>query len=72
VKAMEHTNYDKVIGFFSGLFGGFIKFVSVSLLDVTFAIKLIEAGITAFVCGMLGVAGKYAVVWIKKQFTNKK
>lgn len=67
---MEH-NYDKWIGFFSGLAGGFIKFINAPLLEATFIGKLAEAGVTALVCGFLGIAGKNLYMWIAKKLKRK-
>ncbi len=59
-----------------GAFGGMIKF-SMGYLTNIFIINLLEAGITAMVCGALGVAGKelYAIVknvYIKRYKKNEK
>lgn len=65
---MQH-NYDNLIGFFAGMFGGFIKYMS--LLDTGFGSRLLEAGMTAMVCGFLGVAGKHSFDWLRKKYLNK-
>lgn len=66
---------DLIIGFGCGMTGGFIKYMSSginTMLDIGFTGRLFEAGLTAFVCGLLGVAGKHSFDWIKKKYFNKK
>lgn len=74
MRAMEHQYVlEKAIAFICGAVGGLIKLASGSmLLDVTFIGKLFEAGVTALVCGFLGVAGKYSFDWLRKKYINKK
>lgn len=66
---MHYYKIDTLIGFFSGAFGGFIKYLS--LLDAGFGSRLFEAGSTALVCGFLGVAGKHSFDWLRKKYLNK-
>jgi len=71
---MEHQyGVGKAIIFIISAVGGLIKFASHPLLfiDATFLAKLFEAGVTAFVCGSLGVAGKMTVDWVKRKYINK-
>ena len=74
MKAMEWHKIDTVIGFFFGMIGGFIKYMSAAflLLDTGFLGRLFEAGVTAMVCGFLGVAGKHLYDVIRKKLFNKK
>ena len=56
------------IGFVSGLLGGFAKFISD--VEVSSIHRLVEAAITALVCGGAGVVGKEIVVFIKKKINK--
>lgn len=69
---MEHPGFKVAIFIFCAI-TGLIKYASHPLLfiDATFLAKLFEAGITAFVCGSLGVAGKMSVDWVRKKYLNK-
>lgn len=70
-ETMEH-NTDRIVAFFAGMFGGIVKLITGSvLLDVSFMGKLAEAGVTALVCGFLGVAGKHLFSFAWKKITNK-
>ena len=71
---MEHPyGLGKTAMFIISAIVGLIKFASHPLLfiDATFLAKLFEAGITAFVCGSLGVAGKMSIDWVKRKYINK-
>lgn len=68
---MDLHQIDSKIAFLSGMTGGFIKYMSGVLIDVGFGGRLIEAGVTAMVCGFLGVAGKHSFDWLKKKYLNK-
>lgn len=64
---------DKILGGICGIIGGMVKYYSDPMfLNAGFFPKLFEAGLTAFVCGVLGVAGKkvftIAYTWVKKHF----
>lgn len=70
---MELHRMDSIVAFFSGMFGGFIKYMAgVLLLDVGFISRLFEAGATALVCGFLGIAGKRLYEFVQKKFFSKK
>lgn len=56
------------IGFVSGLLGGIAKFIST--VEVSSIHRLIEAAITALVCGAAGVVGKEIVVFVKKKINR--
>ena len=62
-------NTDNLIGFISGLFGGSINF----LLDANpnYPSNLLQACITALVCGAAGFIGKEIVVVVKKMISKK-
>jgi hypothetical protein len=68
---MELHKIDATIAFISGMFGGFLKYMSGTLMNVGFIWRLAEAGATAFVCGLLGVAGKHFYDWLKKKYFKK-
>jgi hypothetical protein len=51
---------DTIISYIAGLCGGGVVFILQIMNDLTFYQKLLQAGFTAFVCGLCGVAGKYA------------
>jgi hypothetical protein len=74
---MEHYGLDKLIAICSGVVGGMLMFVNTYLLDATFALSLTKAAITAFVCGLAGVASKHfftaAKAWyLKRKRKNRK
>jgi len=72
MKAMELHTIDTKIGFIVGMTGGMLKYISGALLDISFAGRLVEAGLTAMVCGFLGVAGKHTFYWLRKKYFTKK
>ena len=61
---------DNIIGFISGLFGGCIKF----LMDANpnYPANLLQACITALVCGAAGYIGKQLVVFLLNIVSKKK
>ena len=63
-----YKGMDNFIGFICGLFGGGIQF----LLDVNpnYPSNLLQACITALVCGAAGYTGKEIIVFIKKMFSK--
>lgn len=64
---------EKYIAGICGFFGGMIMFIKTAWIDPTYWVSLAKAGLTALVCGFMGVAGKYLYSWIvKKYFRNKK
>jgi hypothetical protein len=71
MKAIEMHRIDYIIAFFFGMFGGIIKYANLLYLDVSFWGRLLEAGLTALVCGFLGVAGKHLYDWIRKKYFKK-
>lgn len=62
--------FDNLFAFMTGLFGGSIKF----LLDANpnFGVNLLQATITALVCGAAGYLGKEIIVLIKRLISRKK
>lgn len=71
-KAMVDIDIDNIRAFCFGLGGGVIKILldSPLLLD-SYWLALAKAGITAFVCGFIGVAGKYAFSYLKTWYKSK-
>ena len=65
---MGNTRWDAWVAGVCGTIGGMIDF-SNSLISITYWQALVKAGLTALVCGFLGVAGKHlfsmAVKWVK-------
>jgi hypothetical protein len=61
---------DNLIGFISGLFGGSVRF----LLDAnpSYPASLLQATITALVCGAAGYLGKEIIVLLKRLLSRKK
>ena len=68
MRLIEWHKIDTLIGFFSGMIGGFVKYASGVMLQIGFMGRLFEAGLTALVCGFLGVAGKHLFDWLKKKY----
>lgn len=64
----DNLNHDNSIGFISGLIGGIWQSLMNINLPIDFWSKLLEAGITAGVCGFVGVAGKEIFVLIRDSF----
>lgn len=64
----NHQNHDNSIAYISGVIGAFYQFLMNIHLDIDFWSKLLEAAITAGVCGFVGVAGKEIFVLIKDSF----
>lgn len=64
--------HDTWIGISSGIFGGFVKYSSIALLQISFSQKLIESAVIAIVCGACGVIGKELIIFLKKKFFKAK
>jgi hypothetical protein len=64
----EHQNHDNSIAYISGAIGAFYQFLMNIHLDIDFWSKLLEAAITAGVCGFVGVAGKEIFVLLRDSF----
>lgn len=71
MKAMEYKP-DTAIGFVLGLIGGCFNYMLQVANETPYFFKLLEAGLTAFICGALGVAGKYFFGWVKNKWQNRK
>lgn len=56
---MEHHNEGKTWGIICGIGGGMTQWFLQANVDTAFMVKLMQAGITALVCGLLGALGKY-------------
>lgn len=63
-----HNNW---IGFISGMAGGTGKFF-LAINSESFTSRFLEAVLTAFICGVMGVVGKEFVVFIKKKYFKNK
>lgn len=57
-----------IIGMISGMIGGMFKYI---FLDMGLMGRMVEAGFTAFFCGVMGVAGKYAFERVKKWYYKR-
>jgi hypothetical protein len=68
---MEDISNGRLIAFFCGIGGGMTKYI-VQINETPFAAKLFEAGVTAIVCGFLGMAGKWLFDFIKNKISKKK
>lgn len=70
--AWEHNNDTRgqhnPLAFAAGMIGGVMHFIMNIQFDVDFLSKLIEAAITAAVCGFVGIAGKEIFVVAKNSF----
>jgi CDP-diglyceride synthetase len=71
-RPMEQYEVDKLIAICSGVIGGMIMFINSNFLDVTFIWSLFKATVTAFLCGLAGLAGKQFFSMIKSWYINKK
>jgi energy-converting hydrogenase Eha subunit A len=65
---MWHADNNTKLGFIIGALTGMSKYILNFHLPLEFPSKLVEAGITAAVCGMMGVAGKELWVVGKRAF----
>ena len=65
---MKH--FDNLLAFMTGLFSGAVRF----LLDANpnYPASLLQAAITALVCGAAGYLGKEIIVLIKRLISRKK
>jgi hypothetical protein len=66
-KSMQYDT--KGVAAVLGLIGGMYKYI---FIDYSVIGKFLEAGITAFFCGLAGVAGKYAFEKIIAKIFKKK
>ena len=67
----NQSTYNTATGFFCGILGGFFHYLQIGS-DIEYIHRLIEAGVTALICGAAGVIGKEIVVWVKNKFFKKK
>lgn len=73
----EHEQYDNLTAFICGFTGGAIKLIDNKLLqvpahfDINYLQNLGETGITALVCGFLGIAGKHLFILLIKRKKNE-
>lgn len=68
---MHQDHNGTIWGIFCGIGGGLTKYF-LQINDQPFMTKLIEAGITALVCGLLGAAGKFLFDFIKRKLFKTK
>jgi hypothetical protein len=66
---MQHKLLDTFTGCICGIIGGGWKYLSQIPFEKDFGIRLFEASITAFLCGLLGVAGKHLFTYMLKKIT---
>ena len=72
MKSSDMDNTGKQWGVGSGVVGGMTHYLIQMQGDSTFLESLIKAAITAFVCGVVGAAGKWAFDWVKRKLTKNK
>ena len=70
ILTIQRMNTEKLWAAFCGTAGGMTTYI----LDIQpdFFSKLIQAGFTAFICGMLGAAGKHLYDIVKRKLKNQK
>jgi flagellar motor component MotA len=66
VQPMEDSNEYNGILFIVGAVAGFIHIMQGPMMDLPYGVALAKAACTAFICGMCGIAGKYAFNYLKK------
>jgi phage shock protein PspC (stress-responsive transcriptional regulator) len=54
----EQHHQNRVFAILCGITGGMGKYLLIDTTTSTYIVKLAQAGLTAFVCGLLGAAGK--------------
>ena len=64
-----HNGLNTIIGFVCGILGGLADYAIRASPLTIFAVM--QAGITALICGAAGVAGKEVYIYIKKKITKK-
>lgn len=65
----QQFDSDNLLGWMCGMIGGCFHFLRLPLLEMGYFESLAKAGTTALVCGVLGIAGKYAFTkFIKPAF----
>lgn len=67
---MEQTDYGRLTAMICGIGGGMTKYI-MQINEAPFLVKLFQAGITALICGFLGMLGKWAFDFIKVKLTKK-
>lgn len=55
---MFEQHHNRLFAIICGVTGGMGKYLLIDTTSSTYLIKLAQAGLTAFVCGLLGAAGK--------------
>lgn len=69
---MDKNDPSWLAAYLLGVGGGTLKFLLQFNANSDFIVKLLHAGITALVCGFLGMAGKWAFDVVKVKFTKTK
>lgn len=71
IAKMNYKNvFDNWVGFVAGVFGGGVGYtLQIPWRDELFKLSL--SALTAFVAGIMGVAGKYLFVWCWKKILLK-
>ena len=69
---MEHLNWDNVVVVTCAIIGGMIRFFTTEFMSISFIESLIKVGITAFVSGVMGLMGKYAITWAREKWKSKR
>lgn len=64
-----HNGLNTIIGFVCGILGGLVDYAIRASQLTIFAVM--QAGITALVCGGAGVAGKELYLYLKNKITKK-
>jgi hypothetical protein len=66
---IEMTN-DNTQGFLFGMIGGVAKFWFINI-EAAMLTRFAEAMITAFFCGVVGMAGKELFTYVKRKYFKK-
>lgn len=64
-----HNGLNTIIGFVCGILGGLVDYAIRASPLTIFAVM--QAALTALICGAAGIAGKEVYIYIKKKITKK-
>ena len=67
MEIMIFESRNSTLGFICGAIGGVSKYIMQINDFAGFGIAMTKAGLTALICGFLGVAGKWLFEWMKKR-----
>lgn len=70
-RGMDNGNNNTLIGFAFGFAGGLARLVA-QINTAPYSVTLSKALLTAFLCGMAGVAGKEVYLWVRKKIKAKR